>query len=160
MTKKSKWLIVLAIIVGLIILCLAKKVVAPKPVQASVIAPTSIQASVLAPVKNAQATSSSVQLLEFPIPVSLSERVEKDFSKRMVAVVKCESNFRQFESDGTVVLSPTMDVGLFQINLKAHLKQSQKMGLDIINSLEDNYTYAKHLFDQQGEAPWVCSRLI
>lgn len=91
---------------------------------------------------------------------TLQERIAKDFSPRMVKIVGCESHFKQFEDDGTVVLSPTLDVGLFQLNLKSHLKQSQKMGLDIINSMEDNYTYAKYLYDEQGEKPWVCASLI
>jgi hypothetical protein len=102
----------------------------------------------------------SVVLLESPTPVSISDRIAKDFSPRMVKIVNCESGLKQFEADGTVVLSPTLDVGLFQINLKAHLKTSQRMGLDVINSLEDNYTYAKYLYAQSGEKPWVCAGMI
>ena len=137
MKSKILWLLIIAIILAA--LTLTKQALAPRTAQA-------------------QATSTPVTVS--PTPVSISERVQKDFSKRMVDIVKCESNFRQFDSDGTVLLSPTLDVGLFQINLKAHLKQSQKMGLDIINSMEDNYKFAKWLYDAQGESPWVCSRLV
>lgn len=137
--KKILWLVILIIL--FLIVALSRRALAPQTAEAQVISTPTVQEECL--------TVSCI-----------SERVQKDFSKRMVAVVKCESNFRQFDSDGTVLLSSTLDVGLFQINLKAHLKQSQKMGLDIINSMEDNYTYAKHLYDEQGETPWVCSRLI
>jgi hypothetical protein len=99
--------------------------------------------------------------LAYQIPVStLEQKLLKDFPKRMLAIAKCESNLRQFNEDGTTVISPTMDVGIFQLNLKAHLRSSQKMGLDIINSEDDNIAYAKYLYDREGERPWVCSRLI
>lgn len=78
----------------------------------------------------------------------------------MIDVFRCESGLKQFNEDGTTVISPTMDVGIAQINLKAHLLNSQKMGLDIINSEEDNLTYARYLYGLYGETPWVCSRLI
>ncbi len=72
----------------------------------------------------------------------------------MVAKLKCESGYRQFDSDGTILLSPTMDVGVGQINLKYHLKESQRMGLDIINSADDNLTFARHLYDEVGSTAW------
>jgi hypothetical protein len=78
----------------------------------------------------------------------------------MLAVLNCESGLKQFESDGTVVLSPTMDVGIAQINLKSWLKKSQLMGLDIINSEEDNLTMAKFIYDNYGIGQWVCNSLI
>lgn len=136
----TKCLIVISILVILVSLLIARKCLSPQ---------------------TALASSTSIQQSESPIIVStLEERIAKDFSPRFVKVVRCESNLKQFNPDGTTLISPTLDVGLFQINLKAHLRSSQKMGLDIINSLEDNYTYAKHLYDESGEQPWVCAELI
>jgi hypothetical protein len=146
LTQKHRWLIILLIIISLLLLGIARKALSIKTVQADI--STSTPQSV---------SQTPVSTLE---PLSIKERIAKDFSPHMAKVVECESHFRQFDSDGTVLLSPTLDVGIFQINLKAHLKQSQKMGLDIINSEEDNYKYAKYLFDLYGEKPWVCAGLI
>ncbi len=51
----------------------------------------------------------------------------------------------------------TTDVGVCQISLKYHEKQTKKMGLDVINSLEDNVKYAKYLYDKNGARDWKAS---
>lgn len=78
----------------------------------------------------------------------------------MVEVVRCESNFRQFDVDGTTLISSTTDVGVMQINLKTWLKKSQQMGLDILNSEDDNIKMGLYILKVQGISAWVCNGLI
>ena len=76
----------------------------------------------------------------------------------MVDVARCESNFTQFNPDGSVlhgVVNPS-DTGIFEINQKYHLNDSIKMGLDI-NTIDGNIKYARYLYDTQGTAPWKAS---
>ncbi len=75
-----------------------------------------------------------------------------------MAVASCESEFRQLESEGTVLIGKANkdDVGFMQINKKYHLNTSVSMGLDIY-SYWGNITYAKWLYDHYGLAPWKAS---
>ena len=68
----------------------------------------------------------------------------------MVEVARCESN-----------LDPSadrhgIDGGLFQIN-QVHLPELNKLGLDRYD-LQDNLTYARKLYDQDGLRPWAMSK--
>lgn len=77
----------------------------------------------------------------------------------MSSVARCESGYRQYNADGTVLrgkVNPD-DVGVFQINEHYHLADSQKMGVDI-HTTEGNIKYAKHLYDTQGTRPWNWSK--
>ena len=73
-------------------------------------------------------------------------------------IAVCESHNRQFDENGNVLrgLVNSQDVGVMQINEKYHLKEAQKLGLDI-HTLEGNIDYAKHLYETQGVRPWVHS---
>ncbi len=73
-------------------------------------------------------------------------------------VAICESQNRQFDETGKVLRGKvnSQDVGAMQINEKYHLKEAQKLGLDIY-TLEGNLDYAKHLYKKQGVKPWVHS---
>ena len=74
-------------------------------------------------------------------------------------IAYCESRNRQFDTDGSVIrgVVNSKDVGIFQINEKYHLSDSQKMGMNI-HSVEGNMKYAKHLYDTQGTRPWNSSK--
>jgi len=74
----------------------------------------------------------------------------------MVAIAKCESGLKQFKADGSVVVSPTHDYGLMQINRKTWHETSIKMGLDYQNNMLDNLKLARHIYDVQGVTAWVC----
>lgn len=76
----------------------------------------------------------------------------------MIEVARCESEFRQFNSDGTVLRgrANSADVGVMQINEKYHADTAVKLGYNIY-SLEGNMAYAKYLYDTQGTKPWVHS---
>ncbi len=76
----------------------------------------------------------------------------------MVKILRCESNFVHYKLDGSVLVSPTSDYGVAQINW-IHFEESKKMGLDI-KKLPDNLVYARWLYDRQGVRPWVCHTLV
>ena len=73
-------------------------------------------------------------------------------------IASCESQYRQFDETGAVLRGKvnSQDIGVMQINEKYHLKEAQKLGLDIY-TLEGNLDYAKHLYEKQGVKPWVHS---
>lgn len=86
-----------------------------------------------------------------------------NFPSSMLAIVACESGFRQFNLDGSVVhhknKNGTTDYGIMQIN-SSHLADSKNKGLDIINDMDDNIAYGKILYAQNGDSPWVCRSLV
>ncbi len=73
-------------------------------------------------------------------------------------IAACESQSRQFDETGSVLRGRvnSQDVGVMQINEKYHLKEANKLGLDIY-TIEGNIDYAKHLYETQGVKPWVHS---
>ena len=76
------------------------------------------------------------------------------------AIAFCESTYKQFDArTGTVLrgVHNPLDVGLFQINEKYHLKKSQELGFDIY-SVEGNIDYALWLLKAQGAHPWKWSK--
>lgn len=77
----------------------------------------------------------------------------------MVKVAECESKFRQFNKDGTVLQGEVnpKDKGVFQINIKYHLADSKKAGLDIY-TLEGNLKYAQILYKRNGTRDWNASK--
>ncbi len=76
----------------------------------------------------------------------------------MAEISRCESHFRQYAKDGSVLRGRVnnMDVGLFQINEYYHLETSKKLGYDIY-TVEGNMGYAKFLFNKEGATPWSSS---
>lgn len=77
----------------------------------------------------------------------------------MVRVARCESEFRQLNSDGTVMRGHMnrADVGVMQINEHYHKVTAAKLGLDL-HTLEGNLEYARYLFEREGTRPWKASR--
>jgi hypothetical protein len=96
-----------------------------------------------------------------PQPQSVEEKIEQAFGEHadvMKRIALCESGMKQHWDNGEPIISPTRDGGIFQINFSAHLETTKKMGLDVINSEDDNIAYAKYLFEQSGTQPWYMSR--
>ncbi|MFP4616657.1 MAG: hypothetical protein ACLFNR_00650 [Candidatus Paceibacterota bacterium] len=92
--------------------------------------------------------------------LTTEEHVRDYFSDvpAMVDVARCESHFRHFDKDGSV-LKGTMngsDVGVMQINKEYHGQKATELGLDIY-SVEGNLEYARYLYEEQGLAPWMAS---
>lgn len=77
----------------------------------------------------------------------------------MVQVGKCESQYRQFNSNGEVLrgVVDSDDTGVFQINKRYHLADAKNLGYDI-ETIEGNIKYARHLYDREGLQPWKASR--
>lgn len=76
-------------------------------------------------------------------------------SQTMKNIAKCESGYKQFEKDGSHLISLTSDVGLMQIN-QVHWKRAKSLGLDIFNSPIDNWEMAKIIYKEQGFKAWTC----
>lgn len=77
----------------------------------------------------------------------------------MVQVASCESTYRQFNSDGTVLrgkVDPD-DIGVFQINKVYHLKEAQSLGYDIFTTA-GNIAFSKWLYQKEGTGPWDDSK--
>ncbi len=91
----------------------------------------------------------------------IESKVKLHFSDApiMHKIAYCESRNRQFNPDGSVIrgVVNSRDVGIFQINEKYHLSDSQKMGLNI-HTVEGNLEYAKYLYEKQGTRPWNSSK--
>lgn len=84
----------------------------------------------------------------------MEEIIKKEFPKDpiMVNVARCESGFRQFNPDGTVLISRTADWGIFQINQVNHRTMS-KLGIDI-STLEGNIEGTQYILKTQGLNAW------
>ena len=76
----------------------------------------------------------------------------------LVDIARCESTFSQFDKDGNVVRGKAnpLDVGVMQINEKYHADMAKQLGYDL-HTIEGNVAYAKHLYAEQGAAPWKAS---
>lgn len=76
----------------------------------------------------------------------------------LAEIAKCESHFRQTDSNGDVMRGKRnrYDVGVMQINELYHLDTAIKLDIDI-HTLEGNLAYAKYLYEKQGARPWLAS---
>ena len=75
----------------------------------------------------------------------------------MSAIASCESEFTQFNSDGSVLhggYKHTM-IGIFQI-APLHLPTAKAHGFDV-NTVAGNMAYAKYLYEREGTRPWLDS---
>lgn len=77
----------------------------------------------------------------------------------MIEIAKCESHFRQLDSDGEIHrgVVNNKDVGVMQINEFYHLDRAEKNGLDIYTT-EGNTAYARDLYEREGTRPWASSK--
>ena len=73
----------------------------------------------------------------------------------LVKIAFCESSNKQFDKFGEVLRGKVnpLDVGRYQINLKYHQEESEKMGYDLLTD-EGNEAYAIYLFSKEGTKPW------
>lgn len=89
-------------------------------------------------------------------PVSVEEQVRAYFADIpvMIEIARCESSFRQFTDDGSVLRGGGGEfVGIFQIYESVHTKAATALGFDL-TSIEGNMAYAKHLYQESGSNPW------
>ncbi len=76
----------------------------------------------------------------------------------MAEIAKCESRFRQFEKDGSILRGKITDrdVGVMQVNEYYHLARAVKLGYDL-HTIEGNMAYARRLYKESGSQPWISS---
>ncbi len=76
----------------------------------------------------------------------------------MVAIAKCESRFRQFDSKGSVLRGEVVkdDLGVMQVNLHYHGDVAERLGLDLY-TIQGNVAYARYLYEKEGTTPWASS---
>jgi hypothetical protein len=109
----------------------------------------------------ALATIASTQSFFSYLTPAVTERILTRYfadAPDMVGVAECESGFRQYNQDGSVLrggYGGSM-IGLFQLHEKYHRPAAEAMGLDI-DSLFGNIAYAKHLYQTEGLDPWLDS---
>lgn len=90
-----------------------------------------------------------------------NQRIIEQYFKdapEMVAIAKCESGYRQFFADGSVLrggIGSAM-IGLYQLHETYHRAPAKSMGFDI-DTVLGNIGYAKHLYRSEGVAPWLSS---
>ena len=77
----------------------------------------------------------------------------------MIQIAKCESTFRQLNSDGEIYRGRVnnADVGVMQINEHYHLDTSEKENYNIY-TIEGNTAYARDLYEREGTEPWISSK--
>lgn len=73
----------------------------------------------------------------------------------MITIAKCESGFRQFNNDGSVLRGGGTGryLGIFQIDENIHTQKALSMGFDI-KTVEGNIGYARQLHSASGTNPW------
>lgn len=113
-----------------------------------------------APISTSTPQVVSVTKVETELKKTTEDLVREYFSDIpiMIEVAKCESQFIQFNKDGSVHrgrINPA-DVGVFQINEYYHLKESIKLNMNI-DTVEGNLKYARHLYENEGVGPWSAS---
>ena len=115
-------------------------------------------------VENSVTESSLVRQIrndEVETMMSTEQYVRQYFSDIpiMIQVAKCESHFRQLDSDGEVHrgLKNPADVGVMQINEYYHLDKSVADNYDIY-TIAGNTAYARELYEDKGTQPWTSSK--
>lgn len=105
-----------------------------------------------------QATTSAVTPFDPLNPADIEAKVRSYFADfpTMAAIAQCESGFRQFDSDGTVLFDPSYSmIGIFQES-SAHLAEALDLGMNIL-TVDGNLAYARHLYQTNGIDPWMDS---
>ncbi len=91
-------------------------------------------------------------------PRDIENKVRVDFASDpiMISIAKCESGFRQFNTDGTVLSGGSGGmIGIFQIS-SLHITKAVSLGFDI-TTVEGNIGYARYLYMTQSTDPWISS---
>ncbi len=73
----------------------------------------------------------------------------------MIEVARCESHFRQTDSNGKVLRGKEnrFDVGVMQINEYYHANTAKRLGYNIY-STEGNTAFARYLYEKNGIKDW------
>ena len=102
-----------------------------------------------------QALNTYEPVVEVIVPQTIEEKIEYRLGSEFIAIAECESNMRQFNQDGTVLISETSDKGLFQIN-QVHWERAEELDIDI-DTVEGNIKFAHLLKEENGTGAWYKS---
>lgn len=74
----------------------------------------------------------------------------------MVAKLYCESRYTHYKKGGGVLTGQITsgDIGVAQISRPHHEERAIALGLDL-SDFRDNLKYARKLFEEQGDKPWL-----
>lgn len=92
--------------------------------------------------------------------MDLAGITDQDDRQRLQAIAYCESQDRQFNSDGTLLrgIVDNDDTGVFQINRHFHpYKTAVNNGFDY-DTTDGNIDFALDLYKSAGTEPWNASR--
>jgi len=93
-------------------------------------------------------------------PKEVEAYLRKEYAQNpiLVDIARCESTFRQFHKDGTLVRGrvDSADIGVMQINLRYHGETAEKMGIDL-ETVKGNVEYGQYLYNKFGTKPWSAS---
>ena len=121
----------------------------------------SVVACILVALFFTETAQASKQSLISKTPGTVEKTVRTAFARTpiLIKIAKCESQFRQFDEDGSVLRGKVdkRDTGVMQINTKYHAKSAAELGFDITTT-EGNIAYAKYLYKHQGTSPWKASK--
>jgi hypothetical protein len=121
-------------------------------------------------VANASSTGISSPLVSAPIEdkteinIPNNEDIKREAQKIfandpiLVDIARCESHFRQYDKDGSVLRGTVnkSDVGVMQINEHYHADKAKTLGYDLMTP-EGNMAYAQYLYKNEGGQPWISS---
>ncbi len=100
--------------------------------------------------------------IQSPMPAAqtVEEYVRTYFADEpiMIEVARCESQFTQFDKDGSIHRGVVNndDLGVMQVNEHYHGTTAKKLGLDLY-TIQGNVAYAKYLYEKEGTQPWISS---
>lgn len=95
-----------------------------------------------------------VQVIQEWTEERIVEEIRRIFPEQpetMIRIARCESGL---DYD---VISKTNDRGLMQINMQAHGKELERLGVDPL-TVEGNLSFARKLYDERGTQPWYMSK--
>ncbi len=131
---------------------------ARRSIYSAIITSIVISAPIFALAEDAS-TTASTSPNPYLSSAAVEARVREYFADSAVMqnIAKCESGFRQFNSDGTPLDGGSGGmIGVFQIGKAVHEEYAKSIGLDI-NTLEGNIGYARYLYAKDGTDPWLSS---
>lgn len=91
-----------------------------------------------------------------PKVLTIEEKVVAELGEDFLPIAKCESEYRQFKADGSLLVSSTTDIGIMQIN-QIHFEEAEKLGIDI-RTVDGNIAFAKILKKRNGKRDWYMSQ--
>lgn len=101
-------------------------------------------------------STASAEIYDQIVERSVKYGIHTDTALR---IANCESNLRQYTENGEILHGKQnpADAGVFQINEKWHLSQSQALDLDI-HTTKGNIEYAMWLMKKEGNRHWNWSK--